>query len=193
MEQLNLFRQGTPTTHLLGIHGPDGVGKTSLARAAQNLDGRVRVLSVGGPIKQKAAGAVDLPPARVEQNKAVLRTLLRSVGTTARDLHGKDHWLKKLAEQYATLPVGSIGIIDDIRTDSEAQWVKDQGGSVITLYRKGEVPTEAEKKEMLLEDIEADLIVWNDFGRHSRQLEAIAKGILWGDSLQKAERQMSAA
>ena len=190
MQQLDL---AFPHGDLFAIHGPDRVGKTSLAKAAQSLDGRVQILSVGDEIKKKAATSENIDPAQIEQNKEDYRDLLRSVASEGCDLHGADYWINQLAPKYFDRPAGSIVFIDDVRREAEAKWVRQQGGIIISLYREDEYPDPAEREAMLLEEIEPDIIIWNDFRLPQGQLVQKAKDIVWGDALQKVAQMQSAA
>ena len=62
-----------------------------------------------------------------------VREMLQKLGTECMRMNfGVDFWTKRAeiaANQYTHL------VISDIRFDNEAQWVKDQGGIVINIFR----------------------------------------------------------
>ena len=190
--QTEMQFMGEPSIKLLGIHGPDKGGKSSLAQAARNLEPSVQILSVASSIKQKAATDAGVDLAEIQRDKEKFRGLLRSTGASGRSLHGKRFWLDQLEARYASVPSDSIVIVDDIRKAIEADWIREQGGAVISLYRVGECLTAGEMAEQLLEDIDPDLIIWNDFSKPISQLETAVKSILWGTALDQAMNQLQA-
>lgn len=128
---------------IIGICGPAGCGKGTAADYISAYYG-YRGTSFATPLRKAVAEIFSLPRDLVfteirEKKEGIiefwglsLRQMLQGIGTeVARTVH-KEVWIKNMelrTKEYRDLNMGIV--IDDMRFDNEAQWVRDNGGKVI--------------------------------------------------------------
>jgi len=144
---------------LLGIIGPKGSGKSSLARAIQsclNNPSMAHRMRFAGPIKRMVgqllmeAGVepVDefIDGSRKEEELAPFpvegitsRSLMQTLGTEwGREVVGEDIWLGlTINKARKARSMGKIAMIDDVRFPNEVKAVRWHGGSIIRVQRDG--------------------------------------------------------
>lgn len=124
---------------LIGIVGRAGSGKSTLASSLCALLPRAVPLSLATPFKLEGVALDGLPLVEVfgpEAKSPATRQYLQRAGTEAgRATHGDDIWLKHAeADIYRLSRYGTQRVVvDDIRFDNEAEWVRSNGGVLIKL------------------------------------------------------------
>lgn len=98
-----------------------------------------------------------------------IRELLQRMGAeVGRDFIGEDTWinlaLKNLAE-------GSKVVITDCRWPNEAKTIKNLGGQMWRVERKGVKPANAHKGEIALDDFPFDMVFYNNDSIYSLDLK----------------------
>ena len=132
---------------IIALTGAKGVGKTSIAKEIASLDSESRcILSFADPLRRMMSQLIPMDamtdPAQKEQPVEWLggkspRQLLQSLGTDwGRDMVSATIWIDTM-QRLISEQSSDVIIIDDCRFDNEAQMVRDMGGIVILLHRKG--------------------------------------------------------
>jgi hypothetical protein len=145
---------------IIGITGKAGSGKDTFARYMQT---RLAVLLGDGsfppiesfayPIKAGVSTMFSIPMESLEarsekeeikvfgdNTKASPRVLMQTLGTEwGRNVVSEDIWIDLLRSRIETcyLSAPTAVIITDVRFKNEAEWIKDQGGTLIEIARKG--------------------------------------------------------
>lgn len=134
-------------TKIIALTGAKTVGKTTTANAVQTQTMQVlhevaTVYSFAAPIKEML-WAMGVPFENIYQDKEAKipgieksgRELLYTLGTKwGREMVMQNIWLWAL-EQQIDYSVADIAIIDDLRFENEAAWVKEKDGIIIKLNR----------------------------------------------------------
>ena len=128
---------GRPT--LIGLAGPKGVGKTTYAKTI--LKGKV--FSLASPIKAMLSTIV--PKSYLYEDKEspipgwpehiTGRFLLQNVGTECFRKMWPDIWVNYLMEQVENET--GLCVVDDVRFENEAEFIRSKGGEIWRLHRKG--------------------------------------------------------
>jgi len=133
---------------LYGICGAAGAGKDSFAEVFHYLPHFLQY-SFADPVKAVVCKAFGISPYNFcsrELKETVLpfwghspRELAQLVGTELfRNHFGEDHWIKRLEFQLFLdfdNQESITAVITDVRFPNEAQWILDNGGSLISLTR----------------------------------------------------------
>jgi len=127
---------------LLGLTGPTGVGKDTIAQILIDDYGFVR-LAFGDALKQVAQIAFDLGDLWLaDSHKTTVhpywgitpREMFQKVGTDAfRKTFGDDFWIRRLERDYE-MAEGHNVVITDVRhngVQTEPAWVRAKGGIVV--------------------------------------------------------------
>jgi hypothetical protein len=144
-----------PDSKIIGLAGPKGVGKTTLA--GELIGDKGSVISFADPIKQMARHillALGCKPAvkwlSIWKERQVPglpagitpRVMLQLIGTElGRNLLDPDIWVK--AGMGKAKPVwrkGGIVVFDDVRFENEARAIKELDGEIWLIQRKGYFP-----------------------------------------------------
>ncbi len=128
---------------LIGIAGPAGVGKTSIARQFEKEEGFM-IMSYAQPLKAALTALTGFPmefftdiklkETPLEFGKSP-REMMQLMGTEfVREMISEDFWTWRMRQRIESLPTANI-VIDDIRFDNEAQLVRDMGGTILHPHR----------------------------------------------------------
>lgn len=135
---------------IIAFTGAKGVGKTSVANElVKNGKANYVVESFAKPIKDMlvamgvAKTFVDDPKSKQEPipwlGNVSARGLMQTLGTNwGRGMVADDVWLRVINQSIIKhLGTDKIIIIDDLRFNNEAEFVKRQGGYIISITRDG--------------------------------------------------------
>jgi dephospho-CoA kinase len=156
------------TQHKIAIAGKQGAGKSHLAAAFSNIGWLT--FSIADPIKQLVAlahpNASKTDHAMVGMKMKTVRELYQAIGGAIRTHVDSYFWLTIATNRIdeATRTYRSI-VVDDVRTPTEAQWLKDSGFTIIKLVvptetraaRIGKLIGEDDETETGVDDIVADI------------------------------------
>ncbi len=163
---------------LIGLTGPAGVGKTTIAREITKQIGGA-VLSYAAPMKMCLSVMtglsmeyftdIKLKEKVIPEINKTPRQLMQLFGTEfARKMIVSDFWIWRMLEELKKFEYSHI-YIDDIRFENEASLVRNQGGTVVHLRRVYDpVTTQTEHaSEQLISIKPTDIIC--DLSDHSRE------------------------
>ena len=135
---------------IIAFTGARGVGKTSVANElVQNGKGDYVIESFATPIKDmlRAMGLTEhfvSDPEGKQQpipwlNGVSGRELMQTLGTSwGREMVADDVWLRAMNQRLIKyFSTDQTILIDDLRFDNEAEFIKRQGGYIISLTRDG--------------------------------------------------------
>ena len=175
---------GNVRTMIVGLVGPKGVGKTTIARGLERL-GWIR-MSFSEPLKDVVAVAFGWPRGRLDGLTPEDRTwreqpdpfwssrlgrpfsprmALQQVGTDLfRERVHPDFWVVLAERRVAELDSDRDVVFDDVRFPNEARAIRNMGGVTIRLSRPDLVvddrhPSETTWKSM---EVDATVVVEND-------------------------------
>ena len=125
---------------IIGVAGYAGSGKTTLARRLVEEHGFTR-LSFAAPIRH-ALLAMGIPECYFEHKSVEVprigktgRYLMQTLGTEwARDTVNQNFWLLLMDQKIEGL-LGYNVVIDDVRFDNEARYIRDKKGILINIVR----------------------------------------------------------
>lgn len=164
-------------TIIVGIVGHAGEGKDTAAQyLVDSLEFRRRAFA--DPVRELAekivprfctqdyiAGSPEWLAAwdDVKRNNPEVRELLQNVGEGVRAVFGKRAWIEAMDEYLVRWEPTHL-VIPDVRKLIEAEWVKDMGGEVWAVTRKGFGPVNGHESEAEIDEVKAlaDLVLGND-------------------------------
>lgn len=130
---------------LIGLHGPTGVGKDTIAKIGLRIAYAHR-LAFGDALKQTCKAAFGLTEEWLQDDHKTIkhpfwnitpREMFQAVGQLFRANFGDDYWVKRLQPDYDRLcvdwPTHPI-IVTDVRfngANTEANWVRANGGVIV--------------------------------------------------------------
>jgi hypothetical protein len=142
---------------LIGLHGPTGVGKDTVAQIMRENHG-ARRLAFGDPLKRAVNAAFGLGDewlldefkTKVHPHWGITRREMdQRTGTEAmRGEFGADFWVRRLELDYYAMRAADFTgpiVITDVRyngEETESTWVRAQGGCVVHMegpQRRGDV------------------------------------------------------
>jgi cytidylate kinase len=119
---------------IIALAGPDGVGKSTLAKAIHTVASDT---VVSGGVVSFAAPIHELASALSPHDKSDPRgrEWMRRCGRALRSLFGRDVLIDAACSRMA--PEAHLHVIDDLRTDDEAWCVHSMRGVVVAVSRDG--------------------------------------------------------
>lgn len=167
---------------VIGIHGPAGVGKTTLANMlAEQLDG-VMIISFAKPLKEFAK-LLGWNGEKDEKGRKILQLLGTDIG---KELIDPDIWIKHWDTAVRSLEAeATIIIADDIRFYNEARCIAERSGLLIkmtgrSMYEDGNDLTNHVSEQILPDDI-FDYVIHNE--GPIEELNLISKAIIEEENL----------
>lgn len=132
---------------LIGVHGKARSGKDTLARTLVEEHGFVR-MAFADPMKAAASILFDWPPEvafsdEIKEYHSPLwnltgRQVFQKFGTEAmRGTFGDDFWIKRWAVDYLKIKDKHSVVVADVRSNAEAEIIRQFGGIVVHLERSG--------------------------------------------------------
>lgn len=173
---------------VIGIVGRAGSGKSTLAKGLLAALPMSAPVSLATPFKLEGVALDSLPVAEVfgpDAKTVITRTKLQQRGTEkGRDTHGADVWLKHADADIYRLGRYGINtvIVDDVRFDNEAAWVKSKGGVLLKLVGRQApmaLETAAHSSETAIDGIVGDLTL-DTMALDAQTCVTIAYGFLLG-------------
>lgn len=161
---------------LIGISGPAGAGKTTMANHLAKAHGFVRI-SLADPIRDMVRVLVpDLRDLPKERNTPLLndhspRYAMQTLGTEwGREIMGEDFWCQVWRERYANLGPHRC-VVDDVRYENEAAMIRGLGGRVIGITgRSAGIGTSHSSEKGVVSDMvfhnvgsEDDMLGWTSY------------------------------
>lgn len=161
-------------TDLVALYGPRGAGKTTIARALENLsytgEKHFHRMSLAQPIRDMLYAVIPemyLDPGGPKEElipgwDKSARDLLKSLGTEwGRELVHENIWVDILIQNIERDQLERV-VIDDLRMRNEYEKVRMMGGVVIEVRREGADPTPDHQTEMEWQSFVPDFIINND-------------------------------
>jgi len=172
---------------LVGLAGTAGSGKSTIARVMW-LGDAFQILSFAHPLKAaliKMTGLdrkwfydIDYKEKEIPGLPGITpRIMMQKFGTEyAREMIAPDFWLWRMGQSLSKYSHKNI-VIDDVRFENEAQFIRDNGGVIIHLCRNFESPTEhnEHKSEQRIECYTMDYEV--DGGTEEETHAAVNKAV----------------
>lgn len=130
---------------LIGIAGKAGSGKDEVATYLKNAH-NFKQLAFATPVKDAIEAMFDIDLITLEQagqkecsleglENTSLRKLYQTLGTDwGRNMIGKDIWITQARRQLAKL-AGFDVVFSDVRFENEAEFIRQQGGTIIHVDR----------------------------------------------------------
>lgn len=175
--------------NLIGLTGPAGVGKTTIAQGFKSLYG-YEIRSYAYPLKAALSvltgrgmqhfTVTELKEKPLLPNGKTPRELMQLMGTEfVRDMIDEDFWIWSMRNRiYEYMRDGGRIVIDDIRFENEAKLVRDLGGRVIHLRRDYNAVTKrsdhASEQEL---NIDGDILIECGTMNPSEVLDSILRCI----------------
>ena len=169
------------TQHKIAIAGKQGSGKSHLAAAFSNIGWLT--FSIADPIKQLVAlahpHATKTDHAMVGLKMKTIRELYQAIGGAIRTHVDPYFWLSIATNRVdeATRTYRSI-VIDDVRTPTEAQWLKDSGFLIIKLAAS--IEARAARIGKLIGEARLPTVVVQEGGYDTRVLGTNARRFFTG-------------
>lgn len=132
---------------ILAFTAAKTVGKTTVAKALQTQDHHWELMSFAAPLK-KAVAALRGQETWTDRDKdercgilgCTPRQACLNIGDLTRKVNPSIYveiMRRKIEAERDLIEYGHDVVIDDLRTELEAQMIKEEGGTIIRLFRKG--------------------------------------------------------
>jgi hypothetical protein len=132
--------QVLPKSILVGICGHKSSGKDTVAKLLKNhfaKDYHCVRLAFADALKQRLAQLTggNIETINAQKNDPVLRYILQWLGQKVKETDGELVWVNEVARIYKAIQVKAAVFVTDVRFPFEADWIKEQGGVVIRVFR----------------------------------------------------------
>lgn len=180
----NLYRKWPS---LIGLTGLAGTGKDTVRTMLEDagftgfafadpLRMMLRELLTGSNIDDKYMDSREFKEAIIPELGVSYRQLAQTLGTEWGRALQPDFWLR-LATSYLDGERDAGGqafCVSDVRFENEAQWVRNHGGVIWRIERPGTQPVRSHASEEGMNDIQANLTIFNvgNFGELYNQVMA---------------------
>lgn len=174
---------------IIGIHGKKGSGKSTVADMMVSLSDRsIWPAMFAQKIKDMVGVLVDMTPEELE-DRDIKEKVIPGVGFSPRDLMqtlgtewgrnmDEDFWVKILMREYdRSIQVypNCVWAVVDCRFENECKAIRDRGGKLIKIVRRGIETTDTHPSEMALDNwTDWDYIIENNFSKKHLQTDAAA-------------------
>ncbi len=166
---------------LLGISGHKTAGKDTVAEMlVPHFKSTFKVHRIGfaDGLKEELARITGGNVGTINKHKhePLCRKVLQFIGQEAKTLEKNDKiWVDKTNELYRKLPDMSLVIVPDVRFPFEAEWVKENKGLVIRIFRpQADSVVDSHLSESLVDTIPFDFSISND-----GKLEDLKRNVYW--------------
>lgn len=123
-----------------------------------------------------------------DEKPPLMRTLMQNYGTNVRRHDYGEYWVDRWKESVWPLKLTFKDIVvDDVRFLNEAQAVRELGGIVVRIVRRGQESLDTHVSEQEMDDIEPDYTIAVDSGDLAgleKQLDDIIKTVWQNTSVQ---------
>lgn len=147
---------------IIGISGKKGAGKDAVCNVLlHHFKNSVRI-AFADALKEEVAKACGRTVRFIEENKPNFRLILQGWGTDYRrklcdENYWINEWLRKVYQTTATLVV-----VPDVRFQNEAAIIKELGGEVWRVFRKGLESDDTHASETDMDKFRYDTEIHND-------------------------------
>lgn len=160
---------------IIGLLGKAGSGKSTIAKHLQSKG--FRIISFADPIKELAREYFSLTTEEVYETKPPhARTILQGLGSFIRE-QIDENWIVNEAVMKMKYSENHKFVIDDIRLEEEAKFIKEIGGLVVKIECPDSPQSLTEgQKQHITEQIDAipfDKLIHAPYGSVAKLTEGI--------------------
>jgi hypothetical protein len=124
-------------TFYVGLVGTKGVGKSTLAGYLKDELPDAAIIAFADALRADVVAmlgdvydGIPLLPWLEERKATIFGPILQGVGEFGRQSFGDDYWIKRLAD---AAHCQDVVIVPDVRYVNEAEWIKAQGGLLVSV------------------------------------------------------------
>ncbi len=133
---------GDAMTTIIGITARKGVGKSTLATMLKDIIADSEIVAFADGLKDDVADMLTAFASKnvsrkwLEDHKAdIFGPLCQGYGEFARQWYGPTYWIDAVADYIQPCEDDdTVYIIPDVRHINEAEWIKSQGGLLVSVY-----------------------------------------------------------
>jgi deoxynucleotide monophosphate kinase-like protein len=166
---------------IIGIHGPAGAGKDTLAEFMLAADPTLYRYALASPIKRMLAAGLNIDmsdPYWVAHKENIIpllgkspRQLMQTLGTEwGREMVNPDLWV--IIAQAIFVERGRGMVVTDVRFEDEAKWIRENGGRIVRIQRAGALSVNPHASEVGIPQDMNDVFVVNNGTLEDLQIRA---------------------